>query len=309
MSKNLTPEELARLRLKARHGSLSPEEQALFAAYVEAQSSAPPPSEPKPESKPKRTLDLHKISEIVPKIIGVALIVVTLVAFGPALVRTGGAFVNTMFQLGTAANTHMAAKQSGISHYVREDHEAGTVDYERWDYFIDGEYFVYIHSDAHYGIEIINAGAYDAGSGSDGKPSTVSRGAFGVGVIEDDSRIGITRIDAFREWCSTHGLNADELVSAEGAFDWTEAQLSEAVEKVATSITYGEIVQHSPENCWGVGLIDDAYPSGQFDLGDFAWSVTSSPLSQDNILFDKYHLDSSMGTSQMFVDAQPISNK
>ena len=41
---NLTPNEVARLHLKARHGTLTPEEQQVYSDYMARQlASAPPP--------------------------------------------------------------------------------------------------------------------------------------------------------------------------------------------------------------------------------------------------------------------------
>lgn len=62
---NLTPDELARLRLKAKHGTLTP-------------SGAVPPK----KDKPKRNIDAI---DVVRKIAGVAVIVVALALLGPKL--------------------------------------------------------------------------------------------------------------------------------------------------------------------------------------------------------------------------------
>lgn len=66
---NLTPDELARFRLKAKHGTLTP-------------SDAVPPK----KDKPKRNIDAI---DVVRKIAGVAVIVVALALLGPKLLGIG----------------------------------------------------------------------------------------------------------------------------------------------------------------------------------------------------------------------------
>lgn len=76
---NLTPDELARFRLKAKHGTLTPEEQRAYDDYVAEQLSAvpSPPSGavPPKKDKPKRNIDVIDVAR---KIAGVAVIVVAL---------------------------------------------------------------------------------------------------------------------------------------------------------------------------------------------------------------------------------------
>lgn len=53
---DLTKEEYARLHLKAKHGTLTPEEQAVYLKYKQEQEAAPkvaPPPPSKPEPKPE----------------------------------------------------------------------------------------------------------------------------------------------------------------------------------------------------------------------------------------------------------------
>lgn len=66
---DLTPDELARLRLKAKHGTLTP-------------SGAVPPK----RDKPKRNIDAIDVAR---KIAGVAVIVVALALLGPKLLGFG----------------------------------------------------------------------------------------------------------------------------------------------------------------------------------------------------------------------------
>ena len=76
---DLTPNEVARLHLKARHGTLTPEEQQVYSDYMARQiASAQPPEggEPPKHGKPKRNVD---IPNVLGKIAGIAVIVAALV--------------------------------------------------------------------------------------------------------------------------------------------------------------------------------------------------------------------------------------
>ena len=94
MGTKLASDDVARLRMKAKRGTLTPEEQVLWAEHVGEQSPAPPPPSTK---KSKRGVDVHKISELVPKLFGALLLVVALVTFGPPLARVGIDIVGDMF--------------------------------------------------------------------------------------------------------------------------------------------------------------------------------------------------------------------
>lgn len=87
---NLTPDKLARLRLKAKHGMLTPEEQQAYDDYVTEQLSAVPSSPsgavPPEKDKPKRNIDAIDVAR---KIAGVAVIVVALALLGPKLLGFG----------------------------------------------------------------------------------------------------------------------------------------------------------------------------------------------------------------------------
>lgn len=93
---DLTPNEVARLHLKARHGTLTPEEQQVYSDYMARQiASAQPPEggEPPKHGKPKRNVD---IPNVLGKIAGIAysctpLLVQTLV-LGVNIVRTSFRF-------------------------------------------------------------------------------------------------------------------------------------------------------------------------------------------------------------------------
>ena len=79
---DLTPNEVARLHLKARHGTLTPEEQQVYSDYMARQiASAQPPSCGKP---PKRNIN---IPNVLGKIAGIAVIVAALVILGPPIAR------------------------------------------------------------------------------------------------------------------------------------------------------------------------------------------------------------------------------
>lgn len=86
---DLTPNEVARLHLKARHGTLTPEEQQVYSDYMARQlASAQLPSDgtPPKRGKPKRNID---IPNALGKIAGSAVIVAALVILGPPIARYG----------------------------------------------------------------------------------------------------------------------------------------------------------------------------------------------------------------------------
>ena len=150
---NLTPDELARLRLKAKHGTLTPEEQRAYNDYVTEQLSAvpSPPSGavPPKKDKPKRNIDAIDVAR---KFAGVAVIVVALALLGPKLLGFGTDLLGDAMNFTTAVHDAADAQRTGNAHYVATSHEAGTIDFKRSDVFVSGEYFIAIKSDAHYGV-------------------------------------------------------------------------------------------------------------------------------------------------------------
>lgn len=143
---NLTPDELARLRLRAKHGgTLTPEEQRAYDDYVTEQLSAvsSPPSGavPPKKDKPKRNIDAI---DVVRKIAGVAVIVVALALLGPKLLGIGTDLFGDAMSFTTAVHDAADAQRTGNAHYVATSHEAGTIDFKRSDVFVSGEYFIAI---------------------------------------------------------------------------------------------------------------------------------------------------------------------
>lgn len=91
---NLMPDELARLRLKAKHGTLTP-------------SGAVPPK----KGKPKRNVDAI---DVVRKIAGVAVIVVALALLGPKLLGVGTDLLGNAMNFTTAAHDAEDAQSTSV---------------------------------------------------------------------------------------------------------------------------------------------------------------------------------------------------
>lgn len=91
---NLTPDELARLRLKAKHGTLTP-------------SGAVPPK----KDKSKRNIDAI---DVVRKIAGVAVIVVALALLGPKLLGVGTDLLGDAMNFTTAAHDAEDAQPTSV---------------------------------------------------------------------------------------------------------------------------------------------------------------------------------------------------
>ena len=117
---DLTPNEVARLHLKARHGTLTPEEQQVYSDYMARQiASAQPPSggEPPKRDKPKRNVD---IPNVLGKIAGVALVVAALVILGPPIARYGLELVDGLFDTRDSITAQIEAVQSpSVEYYNR----------------------------------------------------------------------------------------------------------------------------------------------------------------------------------------------
>lgn len=91
---NLTPDGLARLRLKAKHGMLTP-------------SGAVPPK----KDKPKRNIDAIDVAR---KIAGVAVIVVALALLGPKLLGFGTDLLGDAMNFTTAAHDAADAQPTSV---------------------------------------------------------------------------------------------------------------------------------------------------------------------------------------------------
>lgn len=283
MSVDLKPEELARLRMKAKRGALTPEEQALLMDYMEGQSSAPPQAKPgKKAEKPKKAkepLDLQKLSYIAGKVFGAALLAFALFVFGPPIAKQGVIVTGKVVDLvkdtygmtesvTNAANDYAKAKETGTAHYAWTDHEAGTVDYERKDVFLSGEYYIAIFSNAHRGISRVECGA--------------NQGTYDDGGLRLDVR-GELFDGNFQEFCNAHGLDCSTLFSADNAFNYSEAELEGLVKTVVPVLTYGTVEQYGTESEWSDSYIERAKVSD-------------------------YTFDMSIDGSGMFADATPTSN-
>lgn len=308
---NLTPDELARLRLKAKHGTLTPEEQRAYNDYVTEQLSAvpSPPSGavPPKKDKPKRNIDAIDVAR---KIAGVAVIVVALVLLGPKLLGIGTDLFGDAMNFTTAVHDATDAQRTGNAHYVATSHEAGTIDFERSDVFVSGEYFIAIKSDAHYGVLSIACGAYDANApDKTNEYNTVpdyfdARGGVGMAVVDDTRTI---RDNELRAVLEAHGLSYDTFCSNAAAFNLSESELADLTAQVASVITYGDIASYpvTEDTCFIYTQNGHPYQSDE-NMGE--WAVFAGSDAVIHISYpDNFTLDGSVDGSQMFADAQPTS--
>ena len=142
MGTKLTSDDVARLRMKAKRGTLTPEEQVLWAEHVGEQSPAPPPPSTK---KSKRGVDVHKISELVPKLFGALLLAVALVTFGPPLARVGIDIVGDMFHAGNPQADGAITVSSQVDHYNRSVSDLGNGGgYGGADVYVCGDKMVWV---------------------------------------------------------------------------------------------------------------------------------------------------------------------
>lgn len=310
---NLTPDELARLRLKAKHGTLTLEEQRAYNDYVTEQLSAvpSPPSGtvPPKKDKPKRNIDAI---DVVRKIAGVAVIVAALVFLGPKLLSFGTDLLGDAMNFTTAVHDAADAQRTGNAHYVATSHEAGTIDFERPDVFINGEYFIAIKSDAHYGVLSIACGAYDANApDKTNKYNTIPdyfdvRGGIGMAVVDVDSEYTI-RDNELRTVLEEHGLSYDTFCSNAAAFNLSESELADLTAQIASAITYGDIANYPMTEDTTFTYTTNGHPyQADEDMDD--WVVFAGSDAVIHISYpDNFTLDGSVDGSQMFVDAQPTS--
>lgn len=310
---NLTPDELARLRLKAKHGTLTPKEQRAYNDYVTEQLSAvpSPPSGavPPKKDKPKRNIDAI---DVVRKIAGVAVIVAALVFLGPKLLSFGTDLLGDAMNFTTAVHDAADAQRTGNAHYVTTSHEAGTIDFERSDVFINGEYFIAIKSDANYGVLSIACGAYDANApDKTNKYNTIPdyfdvRGGIGMAVVDVDSEYTI-RDNELRNVLEEHGLSYDTFCSNAAAFNLSKSELADLTAQIASAITYGDIANYPMTEDTTFTYTTNGHPyQADEDMDD--WVVFAGSDAVIHISYpDNFTLDGSVDGSQMFVDAQPTS--
>ena len=303
---NLTPDELARLRLKAKHGMLTPEEQQAYDDYVAEQLSAvpSPPSGavPPKKDKPKRNIDAINV---VRKFAGVAVIIAALVFLGPKLLGIGTDLLGDAMNFTTAVHDAADAQRTGNAHYVATSHEAGTIDFKRSDVFVSGEYFIAIKSDAHYGVLSIVCGAYDA-TATDTEYHSAQyfgeRGGVGMAVVDDARTI---RDNELRTVLEAHGLSYDTFCSNAAAFNLSESELADLTAQVASVITYGDIASYPVTEDTDFIYTQNGHPY-QSDENMGEWAVfTMYPIHANYP--DDFTLNGSVDGSQMFADAQPTS--
>lgn len=157
---NLTPDELARLRLKAKHGMLTPEEQRAYNDYVTEQLSAvpSPPSGavPPKKDKPKRNIDAIDVSR---KIAGVAVIVVALVILGPPIARYGLGVVDGLLDVRDSVSEQTEAVQNAsVEHYSRSISDLGGGPDSTLDAYVCGNRMIWVDSSSE--VSTIDAGKY-----------------------------------------------------------------------------------------------------------------------------------------------------
>lgn len=303
---NLTPDELARLRLKAKHGMLTPEEQRAYDDYVAEQLSAVPSTPsgavPPKKDKPKRNIDAINV---VRKFAGVAVIIAALVFLGPKLLGIGTDLLGDAMNFTTAVHDAADAQRTGNAHYVATSHEAGTIDFKRSDVFVSGEYFIAIKSDAHYGVLSIVCGAYDA-TATDTEYHSAQyfgeRGGVGMAVVDDARTI---RDNELRTVLEAHGLSYDTFCSNAAAFNLSESELADLTAQVASVITYGDIASYPVTEDTDFIYTQNGHPY-QSDENMGEWAVfTMYPIHANYP--DDFTLNGSVDGSQMFADAQPTS--
>lgn len=308
---NLTPDELARLRLKAKHGTLTPEEQQAYDDYVTEQLSAvpSPPSGavPPKKDKPKRNIDAI---DVVRKIAGMAVIIAALVFLGPKLLGVGTDLLGDAMNFTTAVHDAADAQRTGNAHYVATSHEAGTIDFKRSDVFVSGEYFIAIKSDAHYGVLSIACGAYDANAPDKTNEYNTTpdyfdaRGGVGMAVVDDACTI---RDNELRTVLEAHGLSYDTFCSNAAAFNLSESELADLTAQIASAITYGDIANYPVTEDTRFTYTTNGHPyQADEDMDD--WVVFAGSDAVIHISYpDNFTLDGSVDGSQMFADAQPTS--
>lgn len=157
---NLMPDELARLRLKAKHGTLTPEEQRAYNDYVTEQLSAvpSPPSGavPPKKDKPKRNIDAIDVAR---KIAGVAVIVVALVILGPPIARYGLGVVDGLLDVRDSVSEQTEAVQNAsVEHYSRSISDLGGGPDSTLDAYVCGNRMIWVDSSSE--VSTIDAGKY-----------------------------------------------------------------------------------------------------------------------------------------------------
>ena len=156
---DLTPNEVARLHLKARHGTLTPEEQQVYSDYMARQlASAQLPSDgtPPKRSKPKRNID---IPNALGKIAGIAVIVVALVIFGPPIARYGLGVVDGLLDARDSVSEQTGTVQNAsVEHYSRSISDLGGGPTSTLDAYVCGNRMIWVNSSSE--VSTIDADKY-----------------------------------------------------------------------------------------------------------------------------------------------------
>lgn len=151
---DLTPNEVARLHLKARHGTLAPEEQQIYSDYMARQiASAQPPSGGKP---PKRNIN---IPNVLGKIAGIAVIVAALVILGPPIARYGLGVVDGLLDARDSVSEQTEAVQNAsVEHYSRSISDLGGGPTSTLDAYVCGNRMIWVNSSSE--VSTIDADKY-----------------------------------------------------------------------------------------------------------------------------------------------------
>lgn len=156
---DLTPNEVARLHLKARHGTLTPEEQQVYSDYMARQlASAQLPSDgtPPKRSKPKRNID---IPNALGKIAGIAVIVAALVILGPPIARYGLGVVDGLLDARDSVSEQTGAVQNAsMEHYSRSISDLGGGPTSTLDAYVCGNRMIWVNSSSE--VSTIDADKY-----------------------------------------------------------------------------------------------------------------------------------------------------
>ncbi len=151
---DLTPNEVARLHLKARHGTLTPEEQQVYSDYMARQlASAQPPSGGK---SPKRDIN---IPNVLGKIAGSAVIVAALVILGPPIARYGLGVVDGLLDARDSVSEQTEAVQNAsVEHYSRSISDLGGGPTSTLDAYVCGDRMIWVNSSSE--VSTIDADKY-----------------------------------------------------------------------------------------------------------------------------------------------------
>ncbi len=175
---DLTPNEVARLHLKAKHGTLTPEEQQAYSDYVaHLAASTPTPSsgQPPKRDKPGRNVD---VPNVLGKIAGVALIIAALMILGPPIARYGLGLVDGLLDARDSTTEQIEAVQNPpIEHYSSSIANLGGGPTGTRDVYVCGDRMVWVSSSSEvstidkYWVKTVDS----FGSAQDGTPMMITQ--------------------------------------------------------------------------------------------------------------------------------------